>query len=110
MQHAWRDCYFDSSIAAPQSDVTVQNDLGELNTIGVDFGRNNVKAFLYYQEAAQQGDTAAQNNLGIMYANGRGVDQDYVEAVKWFRKAAHQGHAEAQDNLRRYRTETSTID
>ena len=65
---------------------------------------------MYYQEAAQQGDTAAQNNLGIMYANGWGVEQDYEEAVKWFQKAAEQGHAEAQDNLRRYRTETATID
>ena len=96
--------------AAQQGDTTAQTHLGLMYADGKGVERDHKEAIKWYRKAAQQDFAIAQYILGVVYTKGLDVEQDYEEAAKWFQKAAEQGHAEAQDNLRRYRTETSTID
>jgi len=85
---------------AEQGEARSQFFLGVLYDEGREpVGKDDAKAFHWFEKAAGQGHVNAQFNLGNAYINGRGTAKDPERAVYWWQKAADAGFPSAQFNL-----------
>ena len=85
---------------AQLGDAQSQFYLGVLYDTGPEpVGKDDAKAFQWFEKAAGQGHVNAQFNLGNAYMHGRGTQKDLKQAVHWWRQAAEAGSASAQFNL-----------
>ncbi|UZO01949.1 uncharacterized protein OCT59_020455 [Rhizophagus irregularis] len=76
-----------------------QNKLGLFYENGIDIGKDEIKAFYWYQKAAENENKYAQYNLGLCYENGIGIEKDEHKAFYWYQKAAENGNEYAQYHL-----------
>ncbi|CAB4382212.1 unnamed protein product [Rhizophagus irregularis] len=65
-------------------------------------GKNEIKAFYWYQKAAENENNDARYKLGLCYENGIGIEKDENKAFYWYQKAAVSGNKGAQYKLSIY--------
>jgi TPR repeat protein len=59
-------------------------------------GKDNKKAFEWFQKAAEGGNSEGMRELAKLYRDGKFVRKDEKNAAHWFKKAADLGDAESQ--------------
>ena len=88
--------------AADLGEARAMEQLGEINSEGIEDGGGNVQeATSWFRKAAELGSIPAMLNLGAMYYLGNGVLEDYQIAGYWYGKAAAAGDASGMFDLGR---------
>jgi TPR repeat protein len=76
--------------------------LGKEYEIGLNFLKNEKKAFELYYESAIRNSDFGQYELGRCYLNGIGTDKNYNKAAHWFKLSHDNGNEEAKSMWDKY--------
>jgi TPR repeat protein len=85
--------------AAKKGSAEAQYNLGVSYQQGIEVGKSDSLANLWFTEAATQGYKDAQFKVAYSYATGRGVPQDDLKAFEWSVKCAEQNDVECMNNV-----------